>query len=576
MKNEFIRQEEVNARLQFRHMIAGMWPFARRYPWLLAASIGTLLLTIVASRLMPQTIGYVVDHGILPKDASVLWTCAWVYLGLEIVHATSEFFYQFLFQKFGNRVLADLREALMQHTQSLPLDYFHRNPVGRIVTRLTNDPSNLSDIFSEGLVAIATNVLIVISIIVSMILISWKLTLITLALLPLFLWAAFRVNDRNRIIQRESKKKLSALNAFASENLQGMRTLQALSAVPQTKTRFGIFSEEYRQLLLRGIKAQALLQPIMNLFTAVVVSAALAGGGFLALDNSLAIGSLVAFLLHAQDFTTPLREILDKYQQFQNSLTSAERVFHLFDEKPEPATAIEDESDSARIANFRGGLKIHDLWFRYEDSHPWVFEGLDLEIKPGEKAALVGRTGAGKSTLISLLQRFYEAPPRRIFLDGVAIEDIPRARLRRSLGVVQQDPVLFRGTIAQNLALGEDVPREKMENALREIGARDLLKKSGRDLDSWVEERGANLSLGERQLLCFARILVFDPHFLILDEATANIDSETEALIQRAVERITADRTSLIIAHRLSTLRHCNRFFEIKSGKSTVSDQLPV
>lgn len=564
MSSEFIREEEVQTRLQLRQMFQGLWPFAKPYPGLLFASSLTLLLTIVSSRLLPQTIGYAVDHGIVPKNASALLQAAWAFLILEIVHAISQFYYQYLFQKFGNRVLADLRRDLLSHVQSLPLDYFHRNPVGRLVTRLTNDPANLNDVFSEGLINIFANLLILFSIVISMLFISWKLTLITLGLMPVFLWASIQLTGRIRVIMRDSKKKLAMMNAFASERLQGMKVLQSLNAVPATEDKFVAQSEDYKDLLLRSIRANALMQPIMNLATAVVIAAALAGGGFFALDQSLALGSFVAFLLHAQDFIPPLREILDKYQQFQNSLTSAERVFPMFKEKSEDPGAGESP-----LRDFDGAVEIRNLWFRYEESHPWVFQGLDLAISSGQKVALIGRTGAGKSTLIALLQRFYEAPPETILLDKVPIEAIPRPQLRRWLGVVQQDPVLFRGTIADNLNLGdESLGRDRMEAALREIGAWDLLARSGRGLDSWVEERGANLSLGERQLLSFARILVFDPKFLILDEATANIDSETEALIQRAVEWVTKNRTSLIIAHRLSTLRHCDSFFEIADGRA--------
>ena len=563
---DFIHEDEVKTSMQIPHMLKGLWRFAKPYPWLLGISSVSMIITIVSARLLPQTIGYAVDHAIIPKDAHLLWLSAWVYLGLELIHALSQFAYTYLFQRFGNRMLADIREALVSHVQSLPLEYFHRNPVGRIVTRLTNDPANLSEAFSESLISLVMNLLVLISIVISMLLISWKLTLMTLGLTPLFLWAALSVSHRIRLILRDSKKKLSAMNAFSSERMQGIKVLQAMGAIGKTLKRFTELSEDYKVLLLQSIRVNSYMHPIMNLFTAVVIASALAGGGYLTLEKTLPLGLFVAFLLHAQDFISPIRDILEKYQQFQNSLTSSERIFHLFDEKEEPAQEVSPSAPA-----FRGQVEIRDLWFRYEKTQPWIFEGLSLQIEAGEKVALIGRTGAGKSTMIALLQRFYEAPPKTIFIDQVAIEEIPRPLLRRWLGVVQQDPVLFRGTIQDNLNLGEDsLGRERMEWALKEIGAWDLLQKSGRNLDSWVEERGANLSLGERQLICFARILVFDPRFLILDEATANIDSETEALIQKAVEKMTENRTSIVIAHRLSTLRHCHRFFEIKEGKAQV------
>jgi ATP-binding cassette subfamily B protein len=572
--SQFVQTDEVQTKMQLRHMFMQLWPFAKVF-WKLGLTATILmLLSIISARLLPQTIGYAIDHGVLEKNVSVLIYAAWVYLGLQTLHAVSQFGYLFLFQKFGNRVLADLREKLVGHVQGLPLDYFHRNPVGRIVTRLTNDPANLNEVFSEGAIAILSNFLILVSLVVSMLLISVKLTLITLALMPFFLWVALKVSYRIRVILRESKKKLADLSSYASESLQGMRVLQILGAVSYSEKRFNGTSLDYQNVLLRSIKAYALMQPLLNLFTAIVVTSALAGGGYFTLQGELAIGSLVAFLLHAQDFIPPLREMLEKYQQFQNSLTSAERVFHLFEEAPEESLRSEPMSTSSFFdplvaAKQNRSIEFRNLSFRYAEDQPYVLENLNLTIHPGERVALMGRTGAGKSTVISLLQRFYELRDDSLLIGGIPINQVPRHELRRWIGVVQQDPVLFRGTIADNLSLGDPLhTREVMEQALRRMGAWDFFQRSGRTLDFWVEERGANLSVGERQLICFARILVSNPAFLILDEATANVDSETESFIQKAIQETITGRTCLIIAHRLSTLKDCNRFIKIEQGRA--------
>lgn len=574
--SQFVQQDEVQTKMQLRHMFVQLWPFARVF-WKLGLAASVLMLvSIVAARLLPQTIGYAIDHGVIPKDLRILIQAAWVYLALQTVHAVCQFGYLFLFQKFGNRVLADLREKLVGHVQGLPLDYFHRNPVGRIVTRLTNDPANLNEVFSEGVIAIVSNLLILVSLVVAMLLISVKLTLITLALMPFFVWISFKVSYRIRVILRESKKKLAELSAYASESLQGLRVLQVLNAVGYSQKRFESTSFEYQNILLRSIRAYAVMQPLLNLFTAVVVTSALAGGGYFAVHGELAIGALVAFLLHAQDFIPPLREMLEKYQQFQNSLTSAERVFHLFEETPEESLGLEPPASARFFASIGAAsglrnptIEFRDLSFRYASDQPWVLHHLDLTIHPGERVALMGRTGAGKSTLISLLQRFYDVPGESLLIGGTPIQDVPRHELRRWIGVVQQDPVLFRGTIADNLSLGDPLhTHEVMEEALRRMGAWDFFQRSGRGLDFKVEERGANLSVGERQLICFARILVADPTFLILDEATANVDSETESFIQKAIQETITGRTCLIIAHRLSTLKDCNRFIKIENGRA--------
>ncbi|MBC7370847.1 MAG: ABC transporter ATP-binding protein, partial [Bdellovibrionaceae bacterium] len=311
------------------------------------------------------------------------------------------------------------------------------------------------------------------------------------------------------------------------------------------------------------VKAYAGMFPIMNCFTGVVITSALYFGGWISLEGGLTIGAVVAFLMNSQDFMPPLRDILEKYQQFQNSLTSAERIFTLLDEPAES-----ENSGAVAIPKLHGEIDIRNLNFRYEAQLPLVLKNINLKIARGESVAIVGRTGSGKSTFISLLQRFYEAPSGTIFMDGKPLEEITRHSIRTHIGVVQQDNFIFRGTIAENVHLGDpSITVAQVESALAQTGYLELLKRTGRNLNSGVEERGANLSVGERQLIAFARILAFDPDILILDEATANIDSESELILQRATQLVMKSRTSIIIAHRLSTVRECNRIILLKDGE---------
>lgn len=331
----------------------------------------------------------------------------------------------------------------------------------------------------------------------------------------------------------------------------------------RNRDKFGTLSVDYRDTNMRSIKAYALMQPVMNLFNAVTITSALYFGGYLSAENSIAIGSLVAFLMNIQDFIPPLREILEKYQQFQNSLTSAERIFTLMDEPKEHELAALTSPGS-----LRGELEIKNLNFQYESHLPLVLKNINLHIKAGESVALVGRTGSGKSTFISLLQRFYDAPEQTVFVDGLALESIPREEIRHHVGVVQQDNFIFRGNIRDNIGLGDPrITEEQIRMACEKTGYMALLTRTGRDLLSPVAERGANLSVGERQLIAFARILAFNPDILILDEATANIDSESEHIIQDATKEITKGRTSIIIAHRLSTIEQCDRIIVLNQGE---------
>jgi ATP-binding cassette subfamily B protein len=549
--------------MNMRELMARIWPYCRRHPWLFTAVIVSIMGLAVTSRLLPYLIGYAIDHGFKEKNLQVLTSVALIYLAVKILGTIFEFSYNYLFQVFGNRILFYVREDLIRHIQSLPLDYFNKTPVGRIVTRLTNDVANLAELFTDGVVTILVQFVLLTAILVSMALISWKLTVITMFLAPFFVWASLSINKRIRDILRDAKKKLSALNSFVAENLNGIKVIQLYNRVPRNRKHFFTLTDEYKVLSLASIRAYAVMQPVMNLFSAVTISSALYFGGFFHESEGLAIGSLVAFILHVQDFIPPLREILDKYQQFQNSLTSGERVFQVFDEIPEA------QNHPVEIpAVWKGEIEIRNLTFQYSPHLSPVLRNINLKIQPGQSVAIVGRTGSGKSTLISLLQRFYEPPDETIRVDHVPIEKIPFERLRHHIGVVQQDNFIFKGTIASNIALNaETISDEKIERACRQVGYWDLLQQTGRGLHAPVEERGANLSVGERQLIAFARILAFEPDILILDEATANIDSHSEKIIQQATTEISKGRTSVIIAHRLSTIQNCDLIVVLDQGE---------
>ncbi len=561
--SQFMNEDQVKSSITIWQMLKGLWPFGRRHPALLFFSVMSILGVAISSRFMPTLVGYAIDHGIREKNLEALHLAAWGFLIAEISHVVFLFLYQYLFQKFGNRLLYYVREELLSHTQNLPMTYFNKTPVGRVVTRLTNDTSTLGEVFTDGIINVFTETIVLLSIVVSMVLISWKLALATMILAPIFIWGAYQITEKIRIILRDSKKKLSTLNSYVAENLSGIKVVQLFNRVPRNQIKFEKLSSDYKNVLLESIRSYALLQPVMNLFNAVTLTVALYYGGLLSNDGSIAIGALVAFLMHVQDFIHPLREILEKYQQFQNSLTSAERVFQLLEEKTEP-----NPVNRRPILKDLGLVEFRNLTFKYEETLPEVLKNINLKIEPGMSVALVGRTGSGKTTLVSLLQRFYMPPANKIFVDGNPIESFLKGELRRKIGVVQQDNFIFRGTIRSNVNLGDQsISDEKIVRALEQVGFNRLLIRSGRNLDSTVEEKGTNLSSGERQLISFARILAFQPEILILDEATANIDSETERLIQQATKLITQDRTSLIIAHRLSTIRECDKIVVLKNGE---------
>lgn len=563
MSDNFMHEDLIKTKITYPILFKRLWPYARREKLLLVSAVAAVALGAIVARLIPYLIGYAIDHGVQQKNYGVFTQVAYAYLVLEILRSTFSFTNTFLFQLFGNRMLFHLREDLMAHVQRLPMQFFNKTPTGRIVTRLTNDVMSLGELFTEGVISVFTHFVIIISVVVALALISWKLTLVSLILAPIFIWSSFYLSNKIRDILREQKKKLSIINAFLAENLNGMKVVQLYNRVLRNRDRFGNLSVDYRDTNMRSIKAYALMQPIMNLFNATTITSALYFGGYLSGQNAIAIGSLVAFLINIQDFIPPLREILEKYQQFQNSLASAERIFTLMDEPQE--YELENLKSPQTV---RGEIEIKNLQFRYEPELPLVLQDINIKIRAGESMALVGRTGSGKSTFISLLQRFYDAPEKSIFIDGIPLENIPRPEVRHHVGVVQQDNFIFRGNVRDNIGLGDSrISEEQIRAACEKTGYMDLLRRTGRDLLSPVDERGANLSVGERQLIAFARILAFNPDILILDEATANIDSESEHIIQEATKEITKGRTSIIIAHRLSTVEQCDRIIVLDQGK---------
>jgi ATP-binding cassette subfamily B protein len=562
MNEDFMHEDKVHASITYLELFRKVWIFCRPHKKLFAVVVFCVVGLAVSSRSLPFLIGYAIDKGVLQKDLPLLVKIAFAYLFVQIIQTSFQFLYAYVFQVFGNRVLFDIRSQLVRHVQALPIQYFNKTPVGRVVTRLTNDVSTLAELFTDGVVTIFVEFVILFSIIISMMLISWKLALMTLALSPIFIWASVQISNRIRDILRDAKKKLSTLNSFVAENLNGIKVIQITNRIPRNQQRFNNLSSEYKELTQASIRMYASMHPVMNLFNAVTVTTALYFGGFFHLESGLAIGSVVAFLMHVQDFINPMREILEKFQQFQNSITSGERVFQIFQEIPE-----EQKAPVIIPKSWQEKIEFRHLNFKYEEHLPLVLKDLNLSIEPGESVAIVGRTGSGKSTLISLLQRFYPAPENSLFIGGVPIESIPYHELRRHVGVVQQDPFIFRGSVLENITmLSSEISREIAVEACRKTGYMELLERSGRNLDSPVDERGANLSVGERQLIAFARILAFSPDILILDEATANIDSQTEQILQAASFEVAKGRTSIFIAHRLSTIRNCDRIIVLDHG----------
>jgi len=558
-----LSDDKVQSKMNFRDLLKRMWPFLWRHPRWVIGVLCAVLLYVVVGRSLPLLFGYVIDHGIKKHNSELIIKLALVYLVLEFSRAALAFVMSFSMQKLGNRVLYELREKLIQHVQSLPMVYFDKNPSGRIVLRVTNDIGALGELFTQGFTAIFVNAFEMIAILTALFALSWKLTLIAVVIGPFLVYLCMRITDKIRVLFQEAKWKLSAINAFTAESLNGMKVIQLFNREPERRGRFNKMSKEFRDLNIGTVGWFALLWPVVEFFNLGSVLLALYFGFYYQSSFALSIGTISAFILLLQSFFRPLRVILEKYSTLQNSLASADRVFHLLDETEEKRLP-----QGQKLLQIAGAIEFDNFSFRYSENAPFALKNVNLRIHPGERVALVGRTGSGKTSMVSLLQKFYPIEHGDIRLDGVSLRDLDIAEVRGRVGVVQQDPFLFRGTLASNISLNDPlIPRTRIEEAAKLAYLTDFLKRHPEGLDAPVDERGANLSVGERQLIAFARILAFNPDILVLDEATANIDSVHEQWIQQATSLVTRGRTSLIIAHRLSTILDCDRIILLDKGE---------
>ena len=490
--------------------------------------------------------------------------------------------------------MEDLRGQIFGHLQRLELAFFDRNPVGRLMTRVTSDVEALNEMFTSGVVTIFGDVFTIGAIVTAMLILDWQLALVTFTVLPLVFASAWLFRTRVRRAYRDIRLRLARINAFLQEGISGMSVTQLFRQEEQTFHRFDTINRDHLSAHLRSITYYALFFPTVEILAAVAMALIIWYGGSESLRGAMTVGTIAAFLQYARRFFRPIQDLSEKYNILQSAMASSERVFRLLDREPhpvesEPAVGVPGRPDGeaepaapagVRTAPVRGGhIEFRNVWFRYgemdRDAPPpdaddveWVLKDVTFSIEPGQRVAIVGATGAGKSTLINLLMRFYRAQRGTILLDGTDISLVPASEVRSRMGLVLQDVYLFSDTVTRNIDLGRPhVGRRQIEEAARRVGVAAYIDRLPGRYDQRLGERGSNLSGGERQLLSFARALAGDPDLLILDEATSAVDSEIEARIERALEALMEGRTSLVIAHRLSTIRNADRILVMHHGE---------
>jgi len=469
----------------------------------------------------------------------------------------------YLLELIGQKIMQDIRLELFEKMQSQALSFFDRHPVGRLVTRVTNDIENLNEMFKSVMITVFKDVFILTGILGVLLYLNWKLALVCFGLLPFIFGLTLLFSSMAREAFRELRAKVAKLNAFLQERITGMRIVQLFATEEFQKRNFAEINHENYLAGMKQIRVFAVFMPVMDLFSSFAVALLIWHGGGKVIGEQLSLGSLVAFIGYIQMFFRPIRDIAEKYNIMQSAMASTERIVEFLDHKEE----IPEAEHPVIPEPVLGHLRFDQVTFGYRKEVP-VLRDVSFEVKPGEMVAIVGATGAGKSTVASLIERFYDPLGGRVLLDGVDLRQWPKKDLQRHIGLVMQDVFIFAGSLADNILLGEgQAGPDTLEQAITQANARSFIQRLPKGMDQEIGEQGSNLSAGERQLLSFARALAYDPKVLILDEATSSVDPETERLIQEAILTMTRKRTTLVIAHRLSTIRRADRILVMHHGR---------
>jgi ATP-binding cassette, subfamily B, multidrug efflux pump len=488
---------------------------------------------------------------------------ALVYLLANIAAFAVQYTQAIVMQAMGQYIMYDLRKEIFAHLQRLPVSYYDHNPVGRLMTRLTTDVDALNEMFTAGVISIFGDVAMIFYIVIFMFEVNWQLALVSFAILPLLagLTTWFRLGARSSF--RQVRVRIARINAFLQEHITGMPVVQLFNREAREMREFDQINNAHRQANIDTIFYYAVFYPAVEIIGALGIGLIIWYGGGQVVRGVATIGTLVAFIQLARNFYEPISDISEKYNILQSAMASSERIFKLLDE---PVT-IQSPDQPVHLGRARGQIEFRNVWFAYKDED-WILKDVSFVAAPGERVAFVGHTGAGKTTITNLLLRFYDIQRGEILLDGVNIRDLDLEELRANFSIVLQDVFLFSGDIASNIRLGNRrVSDQQLQHAAREVHAADFIERLPEGYHAELRERGAGLSVGQKQLISFARALAFDPRVLILDEATSSIDTETEILIRDAVERLMEGRTSLVIAHRLSTIQSVDKIIVMHKGE---------
>jgi ATP-binding cassette subfamily B multidrug efflux pump len=573
-----VHEEEALGKAYDSRLMRRLMQYMQPYKWRVILAL-TLTLAVTPLELAPPKLFQVaVDKYLVPASHQLLGVTvaknglaliSVVYLLVLLFDFLAQYVQIRIMQRVGQQTMYDMRREIFGHMQRLPMSYFDRNPVGRLVTRVTTDVDALNDLFAAGVVTMINDFFLLAVMVGVLLYLNWRLALAALAVLPLIFVVTMVFRTYVREANRKIRTAIARINAFLQEYISGMSTVQIFNREPKAKAEFERRNRDNMLAWRDAILAFALFYPAVEILSVAAIALIFWVGGLRVFSNVLTLGVLVAFMQYAQRFFRPIQDLSEKFNILQSAMAASERIFKLLDE-PLTVTSL---PNAVRLDQPRGEIEFRNVWFSYRNvpepaEEDWVLRDVSFRVAPGQTFAIVGHTGAGKTTLISLLLRFYDIQRGQILLDGVDIRMLDVQDLRRQFGIVLQDPFLFTGTIESNIRLGTaGIDRATVEHAVEEIGLGEFMGSLPEGVATDVNERGSTLSVGQRQLINFARALAHNPRFLILDEATSSVDTKTEIQIREALDRLLSGRTALVIAHRLSTIQHADRILVFHKGR---------
>lgn len=563
MSQDYKAEEEILGKAYDSRLMKRLLQYIKPYRKYVLFAILLNIIAAALGPLRPYLTKIAVDDYIFNSNYNGLLIISLLLFASLILQSIIQYLLAYYTQLLGQKTIFDLRMQIFTHIQNLSLKFFDKTPIGRLVTRTTNDVESLNELFSSGIIMVFSDVFIIVWILAFMFFMDMPLTLVTLSVLPILFYGTFLFRRKVRDSYRDVRLHLARLNSYMQEHITGMTVVQIFNKQKDELKKFSQINSDYREANIKSIFYYAIFYPSVEFLSSIAIGLIIWYGGGEIMQNTLTLGVLFAFIQYTEMFFRPIRDLSEKYNIMQTAMASSERIFKLLDNK----AFVKNPDKPKKLEKVKGEIEFKDVWFAYNDED-YVLKNISFKINPGETVAIVGATGAGKTSIINLLSRFYDINKGSILIDGTDIRELDKRELRKNIAMVLQDVFLFSGTIESNISMWNDeIDKNRIIEAAKTVGADRFINKLPRQYNEAVKERGATLSVGQKQLISFARALAYNPQILILDEATSSVDTETEILIQQAIQKLLVGRTAIVIAHRLSTIQNADNIIVLHKGE---------